>query len=429
MEDGLARHSEAEAREILDFMPGLVIEGARQVGKSTLARRLAATGEAVIVNLDEPQTRAAAAEDLVGFVAQAGPRLMVIDEAQQLPEITVAVKTAIDRDRRPGRFVLTGSSSLLRVRGLADSLAGRVGRLQLYGFSQGELAGSRDDFATAVTAAPSDRLIAQTSDLDRRDYARLVAQGAYPPVREVSERRRQRWLDDYLQGLLRRDLPELRRFFSSDRAGSLLRLLAANQAGEVVKARLAQESEVPAATISAYLDLLADVWLFAAVPTWTPNLSQREVARPKGLILDSGLATRLCRLTASHLASLDHGAAFGALLEGFVAAELLRQRTWSATSFDLFHYRDRAGAEVDLILELDGGQVIAVEVKAATSFQAAHFKSLKVLRDKLGRRLTAGIVLNTGAAGYRFSDRLYGLPISALWRLGADPTGRDPAAD
>jgi len=334
-----------------------------------------------------------------------------------MPELTLVVKTAIDRDRRPGRFILTGSSSLLRVRGLVDSLVGRAGRLNLYGFSQGELVGKHDDFATAISQISGENIVRYSSTLTRADYANLVATGAYPPIASIAPKRQRLWLDDYLQGLVRRDMPELRRIFNPDRAFSLLRLLAANQSGELVKARLAAEADIPATTISNYLDLCADVGLFAAVPVWTPNLSRREVARPKSLIIDSGLATRLCRLTSSHLISMEYSQALGSLLEGFVVSELLRQQTWTGTDFDLYHYRDRAGIEVDAIMELAGGQVIAVEVKSATSFQSGQFKNLKTLRDKLGDRLLAGIVLNTGTSGYRYSDRLYGLPISALWEL------------
>ena len=405
------------AREILDFMPALIVEGARQVGKSTLAGQLASTTRALVLNLDDAQTRGAAEDDPPGFVAQAGDRLLVIDEIQRMPELTLAVKSSIDQNRKPGRFILTGSSSLLRVRGLVDSLAGRAGRLKLYGFSQGEIGGCQDDFVSAICSLEGTDIVDFTTSLSRDDYATIVSTGAYPPVVDTTVRRRQLWLDDYLEGLVRRDMPELRKVFNPDRALSLLRLLAANQAGELVKARLAAAADIPAATISSYLDLLTDVGLFTTVPQWTPNLSKREVERPKNLIIDSGLASRLCRLSSSHLASMEYGPAFGLFLEGFVASELLRQRTWTGTSFDLYHYRDRAGVEVDLILELDAGQVIALEVKSATSFQTAQFKNLKVLREKLGDRLKAGIVLNTGAAGYRFSDRLYGLPISALWEL------------
>jgi len=396
-------------------MPGLIIEGARQVGKSTLARQLVAGDDnALMLSLDDQQTLSAAQEDPPGFVARGSGRLMVIDEIQQLPSLTLAVKAAIDNNRQPGSFILTGSSSLLRVRGLADSLAGRVGRLSLFGFSQGELAEQTDDFAARLIH--SDDLTQFTSPLTRQEYANLVAAGAYPDAVKLSAPRRQRWLDDYLQALVGRDMPELRRVFNPDRAMSLLRLLAANQSGELVKARLANEVGIPAATINSYVDLLTDTWLFTTLAPWTPNLSERESGRHKGLIIDSGLAARLSRLSAEQLDSVEYGQAFGSLLEGFVVAELLRQATWTAQPFRLFHYRDRAGAEVDAILEFDDGRIVAVEVKASTSFQAAHFKHLKTLRDKLGDRFMMGIVLNTGQVGYRFADKLYGLPIGALWQ-------------
>ncbi|WP_188744771.1 ATP-binding protein [Agromyces bauzanensis] len=148
-EEWLARHAEPVAAELLQHFPGLVIEGARQVGKSTLAAQIARP-DAVVLNLDREQTRAAAIADPAGFVDQGGERQLVIDEVQRMPELTLAVKAAIDANRRPGRFVLTGSSSLLRGKGTADSLAGRVARLTLYGLSRGEAIGSNDDFANAL---------------------------------------------------------------------------------------------------------------------------------------------------------------------------------------------------------------------------------------------------------------------------------------
>jgi len=412
----LTRHIELEARDILSYMPGLIIEGARQVGKSTLAQQLVAGNDnALVLNLDDQQTRSAAQEDPPGFVARGAGRLMVIDEIQQLPGLTLAVKAAIDQNRQSGSFILTGSSSLLRVRGMADSLAGRVGRLSLFGFSQGELNGHQDDFAAILCG--SDDPAHFTSQLTRLDYANLVTAGAYPDAISLAANRRQRWLDDYLQSLVGRDMPELRRVFNPDRAMSLLRLLAANQSGELVKARLANEAGIPGATIDSYVDLFTDTWLFATLEPWTPNLSQRESGRHKGLIIDSGLAARLCRLGAEQLDSIEYGEAFGSLLEGFVIAELLRQATWTAQPFRLFHYRDRVSAEVDAIMEFDDGRIIAIEVKASTSFQPAHFKHLKTLRERLGPRFAMGIVLNTGQVGYRFADKLYGLPVSALWQL------------
>lgn len=411
----LHRNAAPVATELLRHFPGLVIEGARQVGKSTLAGQIAAP-DAVVMNLDHEQTRAAAVADPAGFVKQAGGRQLVIDEVQRLPSLTLAVKAAIDADRTPGRFILTGSSSLLRVRGTADSLAGRVARLTMYGLSRGEAAQAPDDFASSVTEHP-DAVTAFTTEVTRDDYTQLIAAGAYPEVREASDRVRGAWLDAYLQGIVGRDLPELRREVRPARSMALLRTLAGRQSAELVKAKLAEETGVPASTITGYLDLLHDVGLVASVPPWTPNLARREIGRPKTIVIDSGLALRLARLTPAQLTRIEYGEAFGAMLEGFVAAELLRQQTWSARRFDLFHYRDRDGDEVDLVLELDDGSVIGIEVKASTSFSGHQFRGLTRLRDSLGDRFLTGVVLNTGSAGYRYADRLYGAPVSALWEI------------
>ncbi|MFT4300016.1 MAG: ATP-binding protein [Aeromicrobium sp.] len=419
MGEMIGRHVAEVAGELLGHFPAVVIEGARQVGKSTLATRIAAQ-DAVVRNLDHDHVLAAAQADPAGFLAEAGDRQLVIDEIQRFPELTLAVKAAIDADRRPGHFILTGSSSLLRVRGTADSLAGRVARLHLYGLSQGEISGRRDDFASALVENAAS-LTGFATTMTRADYAGLLAAGAYPEARRLSDRVRERWIESYLQGLVGRDVAELRREVRSPRLMAVLRTLAGRQSAELVKAQLAEETGVPPRTITGYLDLLHDVWLVASIPPWTPNLAKREIGRPKTMVVDSALAMWLARVTPGQLTRLERGEAFGAMLEAFVAAELLRQRTWSQRRFDLFHYRDRDGDEVDLVLELGDGSVIGVEVKSAMSFTAKQFKGLARLRDRLGDRFVAGVVLNTGQEGYRYADRLYGAPISALWEGGVVP--------
>lgn len=412
----IPRNAALVVKQLVEHRPAIIIEGARQVGKSTLAAQIAAPGS-VIVNLDVEATRDAARADLEGFVAQAGSRQLVIDEVQRVPELTLAVKAAIDADRRPGRFILTGSSSLLRVRGTADSLAGRVARIDLYGLSEGERFGTVDDFAasarTQATMLPEVR-----TDYDRGAYVESIARGGFPELTQLPESMRPRWLDEYARSITGRDLAELRREVSPARAIAVLRTLAGRQSAELVKAKLAEETSVPPRTITGYLDLLHDVGLVASVPPWTPNLSKREIGRTKTMVIDSALALRLSRMTPEQLHRLDYGEALGAFLEGFVTAELLKQRTWTTTPFELFHYRDRTGTEVDLILEYDDGRVVGIEVKSSSSYSGRQFTGLTTLRDQLGDRFVAGIVLGTGSHGYRFSDRLYGAPISSLWQFG-----------
>lgn len=412
------RHAALIAQRRLSRSPSLIIEGARQVGKSTLARQVADDG-AVHVTLDDEQVRDAAAADPEGFIGQAGDGQLVIDELQRLPSLTLALKAAIDRDRRPGRFIVTGSASLLTVRGTADSLAGRAARLRLHGFSQGELHEQPDDLAHTVRTAGLDSLVRSAGTHTRSGYAAIVVGGSYLDAIPLSARDRGEWIDDYLRSIITRDLPELRRVVQPARAMSLLRTLSGRQSAELVQARLATDVEIPRSTLPAYLDLLRDVGLIDMVPPWTPNLARREVGRQKSFVLDSAIATRLARVTLEQLSSVPYGEALGSFLEAWVVAELRKQQTWSQEEFELFHYRDRNGHEVDLVLEFADGAVLGVEVKASSSYSAQQFRGLVKMRDQLGDRFIGGIVLGTAERGYRYADRLVGAPISALWESAA----------
>lgn len=369
--------------------------------------------DAEFLTLDDDVTRNAAQSDPLGFVERAGERTLVIDEIQRMPSLALALKSSIDQNRRPGRFLLTGSASLLRMRGLPDSLAGRAVTAKLFGLSMGERTGQRDDFVAGVMKSAVVRGPSQTPT--RAEYLQFLAEGGYPEVTGLSERNRMTWLTSYVDRILRRDLDDLGRGIDPRRVEALLRALAGNQANEVVKARLTVATGIPAATINRYVDLLADVHLIAEIPPWTTNLTKRETRRAKGLVLDSALALRVARLSPGQLAEIAYGEAFGRALEAFVVAELLKQQTWSSEDFELFHYRDRTGDEVDLVIELTGGRVIGVEVKASLGFGGRDFKHLENMRNRLGERFVAGFVLNTGERTFTYGDRLHGLPIAALW--------------
>lgn len=415
----IERHVAGRCRDVLEHFPALVIEGARQVGKSTLAASLAdsmAAGGArpVVQTFDDAATRDAAAADPVGFVEQAGAGLMVIDEVQRHPEITVAVKAAIDRDRRPGRFILTGSADFLRQSATNDSLVGRAIGVRLLGFSQAELAGERVDFVAGVRHALRSDSLPRYEGVSREDYLTRIVAGGYPPVQGLSERLRGEWLTSYLTGLLRRDAAELMRV-EPERLMSLMRLMAANQAGELVKARLAEQASLPASTITPYIDVLRRMYLIDLVPPWTPNLTSREVGRPKAIVTDPGLAARLMGSTRESLLGVPAPSALGSLVEGVVGAELLAARESSSEDFTVHHYRDRTGKEVDYVLELADGSVMGIEVKSSQSNGARQFDGLKFLQQRLGDRFVGGIVLSMASGSYRHSDKLWGLPISALW--------------
>lgn len=408
----LERHAHAFASDALRAFPALVIQGARQVGKSTFAHQLLTDPKTRFVTLDDAATRFAANEAPDDFIAQSTAGTLVIDELQRAPELLLAIKASIDRDRRPGRFVLTGSSNLLRLSRTPDSLAGRAVTIPLRGFSQGEWDERPDDIVSRIRRGidPYDVSSAETRD----GYIQRIARGGYPEAGRLSGRLRGSWFDSYIERLMERDVADLAPRIDARRIETVLRLLSANQSGELVKARLARDAEVPETSVTSYLDHLETLYLIDRLRPWTPNLTSREAGKPKLFVTDPGLALRIGRVAEEQLRAVG-GVHLGSAMEGFVVTELLKQRTWSDTEYDLYHYRDRAGVEVDVIAELRDGSVLAFEIKAGSTAKPEHFRGLRFLRDRLGDRFLGGFVLNTASRGAVFGDRLGALPIAALW--------------
>ena len=392
----------------------VVLQGARQVGKSTLAATIAAERPgSTLVTLDDEPIRRAAVADPAGFV-EAFDSLAVIDEIQRAPELLLAIKARVDRRRQPGQFLLTGSANLLRLRSVHDSLAGRAETIELFGFSQGELAGHRETFV--------DRIITEalttgwTSDLGRADYLERACAGAYPEALARAGRRRASWFASYAGRIIERDAPDvsgLQRLGDLDR---LLRLVAARNATELNQADLAADAGFAARTLPPYLDLLDTLYLTWRIPAWSTNLTNRVAERPKIALLDTGLAAHLIHVSPTSLQPARNPEPAGPLLEGFVLAEVRKQCGWNDEPVRLYHYRDRTGPEVDLVVEHADGRVAGIEVKATTSLGANATKWLAFLRDRLGDRFTQGVVLYTGPRALPLGDRLSAQPIEALWR-------------
>lgn len=400
-------------RDLVKHFPVTVIQGARQVGKSTLAGMLVDGSPHRLVTLDDALILRAAQADPDAFVRQAPGATLVIDEAQLDPSLTRALKRAVDEDRTPGGFILTGSANLLRAKADADSLAGRAVTLNLRGLSQGELHRVRDDFVAVVLAANSPD--GASSAWGREQYVDALGRGGFPELqRNLSARLVNAWLDSYLERILERDATTLPSGGATARLRSIAKLLAAVQGEELVKARLAEQAHIPQATITGYLDALEAVYLVDVLRPWTPNLTRREIGRPKSLIADPALALRLAGIRPAQLLPLIADQ-FGHHLEAFAASELLKQQGWSEQEYQLHHYRDRDGLEVDIVVELADGGIIGIEVKAASSFRPDHFTNLLKFADRVGPRFRRGIVLSTARTGVAFTRNCWGLPLSALW--------------
>lgn len=408
------RHARHLIEETLADTPITVIQGARQVGKSTLVRDVVSDLDATVLSLDASAPYNAARADPDAFVRQSDG-LLVIDEVQRVPDLVRAMKDAVEEDRRPGRFLVTGSADLLRVPGTQESLAGRAETVVLHGLSQGELAGQQEDLVDRLLAGDEKSLAGRTSSMTREDYLTAICAGSYPEPLRRDVRRRSAWFDNYISRIMARDIQDLSRLAHLDRVPDLLRLLAANTSGELVRARVADGVGIPQSSLPAYLDLLQTLYLVHVLPAWGDNLTKRVTGRPKVALLDTGLAARLNHVTPAAMAPGAVSSVAGGLFESFVAGELRRQLVWAQTPARLFHFRDRDGLEVDIVVESDDRRVAGIEMKAAGSVRPADLRALTVLRDKLGSRFSMGVIFYTGTRSLPFGDRLWALPYSALW--------------
>lgn len=408
------RHAASVVIDALGDTRVVLVNGARQAGKSTLVRQV--RGDATWRSLDRTVDRRAAEEDPDGFIDI--PGTMVIDEIQRVPELLLAIKADVDADPRPGRFLLTGSARVLGLRGLPDSLPGRMETVELWPFAQGEIDRAADRFVDAVfTEGPELR---HDSDETRAGYAERLVRGGFPEaVARTAPRRRTRFLDSYLRDLVTREVLELSEIERTGEMRTLIQLLAARSGQLLVPTSLGNAAGLPARTTGRYLDLLEGVFLIKRVPAWSRNLSTRATGTPKVAMVDSGVATNVLGVDGPGL--LKPGAPVGGLMEGFVLMELARQLTWSDELVDLFHYRTKDQVEVDAVLENRRGQVVAIEVKASSTVRPDDFRGLRHLAGRLGSDFLVGIVLYTGRQTLPFGDRMRAMPISALWECAPVP--------
>lgn len=410
----IPRNARVLAEEILSDTPVLTVSGARQVGKSTLVAQLLQNRSYRLLNLDNAATLQAAQTDPDGFVRQFPEGVVAIDEIQRVPALLRAIKAALDEDRRPGRFIVTGSSNLMNLKGAEESLAGRAETLRLRGFSRGERKGITEDFA-ANAWNPHPQLPA--SDFERIDYLRMITESSFPEIAEATPRRRDRWVQAYVERVLTKDATDLYGIQYPDRLRVLLGKIASQGASEFVAAHIGRELNIPERSVPGYLDALKNVFLIDVLPAWGTNLTRRVISKPKVFLQDPATAASLVGVDAASLEMQISSSFTGGLLESFVATELLKQQEWSAVPFKLFHFRDSTGKEVDLVMESRSREVVGVEVKAAVSLQSKDFSGLRHLQKLAGERFRCGILLYAGKESLPMGPGLWAMPISALWSV------------
>lgn len=406
------RYAEARLLEALGDSPAVLIHGPRQCGKTTLARLVGERLGYEYLSFDDDVARGSAQADPAGFVADL-PERAILDEVQRVPALFASLKSAIDRRRVPGRFMLTGSANVLLVPRLADSLAGRMEILRLHPLAQSELARRPSRFLDTLfdgrfRTRSSERLAGQLAE-------RIVAGGYPAALARQPGRRRAAWYRDYLDALVQRDVRDMARIASLDALPRLLALGAAQTARLLNVVDLAAPFQLSRPTIRDYVTLLERVFLLELLPPWHSNRLSRLVKTPKLHVGDTGLA---CALLGADAAALrTDRPLLGQLLETFVLLELRRQASWHEQPHSFFHYRDRDGAEVDVVIERGAHQVAGVEVKAAATVTAADFRGLRKLKEAAGKRFAGGVVVYDGETSASFGEQLHAVPLRALWEM------------
>jgi len=397
--------------EALEDTPIVLIHGPRQCGKTTLARMVGDTAGYKYITFDDDVQLSAATADPVRFAADL-PHKTILDEVQRVPGLFLALKSVVDRDRRPGRFILTGSANVLLVSKLADSLAGRMEIIRLHPLSQDEIAGKASRFLDALFAARF-----QNRSFERLGpaLAERIAAGGYPAaLLRTRAKRRVSWYRGYIETLVQRDVRDLARISALDAIPRLLQLAAGQTSRLVNVAEMASAFQLSRPTIRDYVVLLEKIFLLERLPPWHTNRLSRLIKTPKLHLADTGLAASLLGMDAELL--YKDRTMLGQILETFVFQELKRQAGWNDRPVQFYHFRDKDGVEVHMVLE-QAGRIAGVEVKAAATVTGRDFSGLKKLRESTDERFAAGVLIYDGENAVGFGENIYAVPVRVIWEM------------
>ncbi|MDE3010589.1 MAG: ATP-binding protein [Pseudomonadota bacterium] len=402
--------------EALADTPVVLIVGPRRAGKTTLVREMEEAGRTYLT-LDDQTVLEAARSDPAGFIRNLDRT--IIDEIQRAPDLLLAIKKTVDEDYRPGRFLLTGSANVLTLPRVADSLAGRMETIHMLPLARAEIEGRTPTFLEHLFAG---EFRSQQDAILGDDLVQLVLLGGFPEaISRDSERRRQDWSRSYLTSVLTRDLRDIADIERLTELPKFVRLLAEHSGQLVNYSQLGAGINVSHKTGQRYVGLLEQVFLIATVQPWFTNTLKRIVKTPKLHFLDSGLLAAVRGLSFDRVKA--DRSTFGALLESFVFAEVLKLMTASDLRLTPHHFRDRDGREVDIVLERDDGTIVGIEVKASGTVKAGDFGGLRALAEACGDRFACGVVLYDSADVVPFGDRLAAAPLASLWN-GAPRTNK-----
>jgi uncharacterized protein len=405
------RALEARMEEALTDTPVLLIAGPRQAGKTTLVRQWGGPGRRYLT-LDDPLTLQSARTDPVGLIRSLDH--VTIDEIQRAPELLLAIKKSVDEDRRPGRFLLTGSANLMALPTVADSLAGRMETLLLLPLSQAEIEGASGNWLDQAFAGQILNARPPQNPTQELPLVQRVLRGGYPEaIARTTARRRQTWAKQYIDALIQRDVRDVAEVAKLAQLPGFLRALAVS-AGQICNyTQWAGQVGMDAKTAARYVGVFEHMYLLRRIEPWNRRPLARLAKTPKLQFLDAGLLASIIGLAENEVAR--DRSRFGPVLETFVYAELLKHSSTANGNYQLLSYRDSEQVEVDVVAENAQGQIVGIEVKASATVRESDFKSLKKLAKLAGDDFTMGLVLYDGTEALPMGDKLWAAPLASLW--------------
>jgi predicted AAA+ superfamily ATPase len=409
----LPRALAATVRSALADTPVVCLLGPRQCGKTTLARALAPRFG--YVTFDDVDALALARSDPNGFLA-ALPDPVILDEIQRVPELLRALKLSVDRDRRPGRFLLTGSANLLLLPKLGDSLAGRMAIIELQPLTVAEQERAPGGFLSAwLDGKLKPSLAADLQPPVPLDLAARVIAGGFPEPLTRRPARARGWHRDYVRALLERDVQDVSRVRDPRDLSRLLSLLAL-RTGELLNiSTLSNELDLRRETVESHLAACERLYLVRRLQPWHRHAAKRLIKTPKLHFVDSGLAATLADLTVEDWH--EQRDRFGHLLETFVLQQLTTQAGWTDPDLRFWHYRDKDQVEVDIVITR-GRRTWGVEVKATATPTQADISGLRRLASQCGDDFAGGVLIHGGTHLVTLgAPRLLAVPLANLWKM------------
>ncbi len=406
----------SEIKIALKDTPVILIHGARQTGKSTLAKQLISDHyKADYITLDDTAVLGSALSDPMGFVSGFSGNV-IIDEVQKAPEIFSAIKLVVDKNRKPGKFILTGSANIFLLPRLSESLAGRVQVFTLYPFTKGEILKTKESFIDYLFS--NQKIKHYTLSNKKNDILGSIVQGGFPEIlKRKNIHRRREWFNAYVNTILQRDVKDISNIEGLTEMPRLLALLAARTSSLFNISELSRSLSIPQTTLKRYLNYINAVYLTGIIPAYSSNLGKRLIKSPRIVFIDTGLSSYLNSIHDT--VSLRKSNIKGQLMENFVIMELLKQSSWSNSKPGIYHYRTLKGIETDIILE-SKNKIIGIEVKSSSSVSVNDFKGLKYLSSEFKNKFHRGIVLYNGQQSIPFGKNLHALPVASLWDINKD---------